>query len=220
MSPSSVSAAVEALGNLEFPTLGHSLEDGFAGTAIRCFTPGLRLIGRARTVRLDTPDAGTINRALCTLEPGDVLVVQSLSPKHACIGAITRAAARARGAVGIVVDGAVTDIDVIAHADPFGPALALYARGTTSLTTKRDAGAGGLGVAVRIGATVVHEGDLVLGDDNGLLFIRTQPGEAYPGAAILAPVLPAAAASDAGEPTLLARIATGVPLTELLYTAS
>ncbi|MFI9630576.1 RraA family protein [Streptomyces sp. NPDC052042] len=198
---------LERLARVELPTLGHFLEEGFVDPSVRRLGRAVRMAGTAATLALDAPDATAVNRALVALRPGEVLVVDMRGDhRHAPIGAVTAAAARARGAAGILVDGVVTDAEALA--DPaFG--LPVHARGTNCLTTKRLDGRGGRHqVPVDIGGVRVAPGDIVLGDADGVLALS---------APMLAAVLPEAEASDAAEPDLLRRIRAGEDLRTLLH---
>jgi 4-hydroxy-4-methyl-2-oxoglutarate aldolase len=141
------------------------------------------------------------------MRPGEVLVIDARGDhRHAVAGAVTAAAARARGASGILVDGVVTD--GAALADPES-GLPVHARGTTCLTTKQLGGSGGRRqVPVDVGGVRIEPGDVVLGDADGVLAL-------HPDA--LAAALPDAELSDAREPELLRRIAKGEPLESLLH---
>ncbi|MEV4036978.1 RraA family protein [Streptomyces umbrinus] len=198
---------LERLRHVDLPTLGHFLEEGFVDPAVRRLGQPRRMAGTAATLALDTPDAAAVNRALVALRPGEVLVVDMGGDHtHAPIGAVTIAAARARGAAGIVVDGVVTDVDALT--DPHH-GLPVHARGTTCLTTKRlDGGGGRHQVPVDIGGIRVAPGDIVLGDANGVI--------ALPPAALAAAVHEAEL-SDAAEPELLRRIRAGEDLRTLLH---
>ncbi|MGW7540489.1 RraA family protein [Streptomyces sp. NPDC054770] len=198
---------LERLKAVDLPTLGHLLEEGFIDPAVRRLGQPRRMAGTAATLALDAPDATAVNRALVALRPGDVLVVDMRGDHtHAPIGAVTVAAARARGAAGILVDGTVTDVDALT--DPHS-GLPVHARGTSCLTTKRLDGAGGRHqVPVDIGGVRVAPGDIVLGDANGVI--------ALPPAALTA-VVRQAELSDAAEPELLARIRAGEDLRTLLH---
>ncbi|WP_405946256.1 RraA family protein [Streptomyces prunicolor] len=198
---------LERLTHVDLPTLGHLLEDGFVDPAVRRLGQPRRMAGTAATLALDAPDATAVNRALVALRPGEVLVVDMRGDHtHAPIGAVTVAAARARGAAGILVDGVVTDVDALT--DPHS-GLPVHARGTSCLTTKRLDGEGGRHqVPVHIGGVRVTPGDIVLGDANGVIALP-------PGA--LAAVVRQAELSDAAEPELLARIRAGEDLRTLLH---
>lgn len=198
---------LERLRHVDFPTLGHLLEEGFVDSAVRRLGEARRMAGTAVTLALDAPDAAAVNRAIVALRPGEVLVIDMGGDHdHAPVGAVTAAAARARGAEGILVDGVVTDVDALA--DPH-LGLPVHARGTSCLTTKRLDGRGGRRqVPVDIGGVLVAPGDLVLGDANGVIALPP---------ASLAAVVHQAEQSDRAEPELLRRIRAGDDLRTLLH---
>jgi 4-hydroxy-4-methyl-2-oxoglutarate aldolase len=198
---------LERAANVELPTLGHFLEDGFLEPAIRRIGLPQRMVGVAATLALDAPDAGAVNRAIVELRPGDVLVIDTRGDHaHAVVGAVTAAAARSRGAAGVLVDGVATDIGALTDPDS---GLPVHARGTTCLTTKQLSGAGGRRqVPVEVGGVRVEPGDVVLGDADGVIALHPD---------VLASVIPEAELSDAREPELLRRIAEGEPLESLLH---
>ncbi|MBN3760656.1 RraA family protein [Burkholderia sp. Ac-20365] len=198
------STLLDQLRQVSFPTLGHFLEAGFAHYGMRALVPNERMIGRAVTLELGSPDALPVNRALAQLAPGDVLVIDMKgNHSHAPVGAVTATAALSAGAAGVVVDGVATDILELRQIG-----LPVFARGTSALTTKRrDTGASHFGATVQCGGVNVDPGMLVLGDDNGLLFAD---------ATTLADVIETALASDRAEPELLARLNAGEPIATVL----
>ncbi|WP_237740738.1 RraA family protein [Crystallibacter crystallopoietes] len=107
-----------------------------------------------------------------------------------------------------MVDGPVTDV-VELNAVYDGEALPVFAHGTTCLTTKRHgSGLAEFGIPVSVGGVTVRPGDVVLGDDNGVVSLAPEAAAA---------VVLQAAASDAAEPDILGRIAAGEPLEGILY---
>ncbi|MGW8527981.1 MULTISPECIES: RraA family protein [Nocardiopsidaceae] len=198
-------ALLRALAGVELPTLGHVLEEGFCDPAVRTVTPGApRMGGEALTVHLAEPDALAVNRALVRLPRGGVLVVGVDGGAHAPIGAVTAAAVAARGGAGIVVDGPVTDLAALRDSG-----LPVYARGSTCRTTKRlGTATGAVGAPVTVGGVRVRTGDLVLGDENGLLVVDPRTFDRS--------LVEGALRSDRDEPGLVARIRAGEPLTGLL----
>ncbi|NYD78659.1 RraA family protein [Arthrobacter cupressi] len=197
---------LDRLSRISVPTLGHFLEDGFLPPVIRRLAGRGTVAGRARTVRIAGQDALAVNRAILGLQPGDFLVVDmSGDHGHAPLGAVTAAAIGAQGAVGVVVDGSVTDL-----ADLKASGLSVHARGTSCLTTKRHGTTGSTsGVELEIAGVRIAYGDLVVADDNGVAVLPPE---------VLSGVLPLAEASDAAEPDLLARIRSGEALDGLLAT--
>lgn len=189
--------SVELEGKLQrvsFATLGHFLEDGFVSHLVRAQLTGVKVVGRARTLRVVNADAFAVNKALVSLLPGEVLVIEMHADhQHACVGTVTACAATAKGARGIVVDGMVTDVVELRAAG-----LPIFARGTSLLTTKLRSDPGSAqNVEIQCGGVTVVPGDWVLGDDNGLLITSTEALEA---------VIDSALASDAAEPALLERM--------------
>ena len=194
-----------AIARVELPTIGHELDDGFCGPSIRPIGTVRRVVGRARTVDLRVPDATSVNEALLSASPGEVLVIQVHSGSHAPVGAVTLAAARAVGIVGIVVDGPITDVRALEAA---AGELPVWATGVTARTTKRLHARPRLHAPVTIGDALVSPGDIVAGDEHGVLILAPET--------ITIEQLEAAADSDAAEPGLLERIASGAPLDTLL----
>ncbi|SDI40946.1 Regulator of RNase E activity RraA [Pseudomonas flavescens] len=203
---SDLDSLVQRLAEVGFATFGHFLDDGFADPGLRAQTPGIRLIGRAATLQLADSDAIAMNQALVRLQAGEVLVVATGGDlRHACVGTVTVSAALGVGASGIVVDGLVTDVVELRQLG-----LPVFARGTSLLTTKlRGSETSRFGQPVTCGGVLVQPGDLVLGDDNGVMFISP---------AALADVIDKACASDQAEPGLLARLAQGEALASVLKT--
>ena len=201
---------MDKLRAVELPTLGHTLDEGFVDAAIAPIAESPRLVGVARTLDLRVPDAYAVNHALLHTNPGEVLVISVAGGAHAPVGAVTAAAAIARGLAGIVVDGPVTDAPALRESRD---RLAVYATGYTARTTKRTGtlGRDSFDAEVCIGGVCVAAGDLVLGDEHGILVL--------PQGNIDPAILNAALAADTAEPDLLARIESGVPLGTLLPTA-
>lgn len=203
-----MSVELEAkLQRVSFATLGHFLEDGFVSHLVRSQLTGVKVVGRARTLRLVNADAFAVNHALVSLLPGEVLVIDMQGDHHhACVGTVTACAATAKGALGIVVDGVVTDVVELRAAG-----LPIFARGTSLLTTKlRSDPASAQNVEIQCGGVTVVPGAWVLGDDNGLLITSTEALEA---------VIDIALAGDAAEPALLERMKRGEAIETVLRMA-
>ncbi|GLO15805.1 4-hydroxy-4-methyl-2-oxoglutarate aldolase [Pseudomonas putida] len=194
------------LRSVSFATLGHFLEQGFVSHEIRAMVPNVRLVGRAVTLRVAHADAIAVNRALASLTHGDVLVIDMAGDHaHACIGTVTQCAALSVGAMGIVVDGVVTDLVELRAAG-----LPVFARGTTQLTTKLlGSASSAFNIPVCCGGVVVNPGDVVMADDNGVLILSPQ---------MVAKAIAQAQASDRGEPALLARLRAGEAVESVLMT--
>lgn len=124
-----------------------------------------RLMGRAVTAHCVPPDFGAVLAALDGVEPGDVLVIDAQGFRsHAMIGEILGGFLRRKGAAGIVCDGAVRDVAELACWSDFSVfSRFISPAGPTGLTEGRVNG------VVSIGGKSVSPGDLIIGDDDGLV---------------------------------------------------
>ena len=181
-----------------------NLDPGQIDPAIRpLMPPGQqpRLFGRAVTAQCAPPDFGAVLHALEIIQPGDVLVIAAGGDAHtAMIGEILSGHLRARRAVGLVVDGAVRDVATLAGWSDF-PVFARHItpRGPVGLTE------GAVNVPVTIGGVTINPGDLILGDDDGL--IALSPASAREGFA-------RAEAKLALEAEWIANLTSGVSVRE------
>jgi len=124
------------------------------------------LAGTAVTVRTRPGDNLAIHRAFDFCRPGDVLVVDGGGDvSQALMGEIMATYAESIGVAGVVLDGAIRDVASIRARDfPF------YARGVTHKGPYKT-GPGEINVAVTVGGMVVKPGDIVVGDEDGLVAI-------------------------------------------------
>jgi len=108
-----------------------------------------------------------VHKALDVAAPGDVIVVDaSASTMTAVLGDLVATKAKHRGLAGFVVDGLVRDLPGISALGDFP----VFARGTTPIGPLHR-GPGEINGAVSVGGIVVHSGDLVLADANGIVVI-------------------------------------------------
>lgn len=128
-----------------------------------------RLFGPALTVRTRPGDNLVVHKALDLAEPGDVLVIDGGGhADRAILGGLIVRYARSRQLAGLVVDGAVRDV-----ADIEALGLPVYARAVTHLGPYKD-GPGEIGGPVSIGGTVVRSGDVVVADQDGVVFVPAE----------------------------------------------
>lgn len=133
---------------------------------------GGHLLGVALTVRVHAGDNLMIHRALQFVRPGDVLVIDGGGDtSRALVGEIMKRVAQSRGARGLVIDGAVRDIDAF-RADDFP----CYAR-VVCLRGPYKNGPGEIGVTVSVGGMVVRLGDIIVGDADGVVAIPVDQAE-------------------------------------------
>jgi 4-hydroxy-4-methyl-2-oxoglutarate aldolase len=126
-----------------------------------------KLVGRAVTVRIPHLDSAAVHIAVDTLVPDDVLVVSMSGDYHrACFGGVVGFATMLRQAAGAVIDGAVTDVSELLATN-----LSIFSRGVSALTTRSLGIEGEVNVPIAMAGAVVEPGDLILGDENGVMVI-------------------------------------------------
>ena len=132
-----------------------------------------RLFGRAVTARCAPPDFGAVLHALDVVKAEDVLVIDAQGiTGHAMIGGILGGHLHRKGAAGIVCDGAVRDVAELAVMDDFPVySRAITPRGPTAWEQ------GAVNRAVVIGGRTIDAGDLVIGDDDGLVSLTPKEQE-------------------------------------------
>jgi RraA family protein len=124
------------------------------------------LCGPALTVRAAPGDNLMAQKAIDMARPGDVIVIDVGGfTDQAVVGEIMAEYAAARGVAGFVVDGAVRDSHFLAEFH-----LPVYARGVTPRGPSK-VGPGEINGPVSIGGMVVHPGDIVVGDSDGVVAV-------------------------------------------------
>lgn len=127
----------------------------------------LRILGPACTVKLYPGDNLMVHKALDVAQPGDVIVVDtSASTMTAVLGDLISTKARHRGIAGFVIDGLVRDIGGVRELGDFP----VFARGVTPIGPLHR-GPGEINFPISAGGVVVHPGDLIMGDLNGVVVI-------------------------------------------------
>jgi 4-hydroxy-4-methyl-2-oxoglutarate aldolase len=170
-----------------------------ADPGIRAVIPDVRMAGPAFTVVAED-DHLPVMDALAEAARGDVLVIATNGGSCAVFGELFATEAARRGLAGIVADGFCRDLRGLRRIG-----LPVFARGTTprsGATASRAA----LGTTITCGGVEVSPGDIVFGDDDGLLIA---PAER------IAPALGAAEAIARSERAILAAQARGEALHDL-----
>ena len=128
------------------------------------------LCARAVTVHCDAPDFGAVLKAVGLVGPGQVMVIDAGShPGNAMIGDVLGGFLHGRGAAGIICDGAIRDTGNLADLEAFS----VYTR-YVNPRGPVGAGLGSVNHPVTIGGRAVNPGDLILGDDDGLVVLSVE----------------------------------------------
>jgi RraA family protein len=148
------------------------------GARLRPMHKAGRMAGAALTVKCRPGDNLMIHKALDMAEPGDVIVVDAGGDlTNALVGELMVTYAMTRGIAGFVMNGAIRDVDMIGSGS-----FPVYAAGVTHRGPYKD-GPGEINVPVAIDGMVVHPGDLMLGDADGILCVPMADAEAVLAAA-------------------------------------
>jgi RraA family protein len=161
---------LQALRDLPVAALSDNMHRNIGTSGLHPYhRPGKQsMAGTAVTARSRGGDNLTYLRALEFCSPGDVLVVDAGGDlNNAVVGGILSFYAAQIGLSGVVLDGAIRDVAEIRERD-----FPVYARGVTHRGPYKD-GPGEINVPISVGGMVVNPGDIVVGDQDGLLAIPT-----------------------------------------------
>ncbi len=168
---------------------------------IRPLRPGRKMVGAAHTVRCHN-DFLAVIKGLKDSEAGDVLVVDSQGSQRAVAGGLFPTEGQRKGLAGIVIDGPCRDTATVTSLD-----IPYYARCSTpyaGTTTSH----GETQIPVSLGGVTVNPGDIVFGDDDGLVVASAEDFET---------LLPIAESIVATEAVMMQRMnEQGISLLDML----
>jgi regulator of RNase E activity RraA len=126
-------------------------------------------VGTAITVRARPVDNLIVYKALEIAQPGDVLVITNENSTLAAIlGDLVVSIAKAKGLSGIVTDGLARDAAGIRELN-----LPVFVRGLSPNSPFKD-GPGEINFPITCGGVVVHPGDVVIGDEDGVVVVSKE----------------------------------------------
>jgi regulator of RNase E activity RraA len=130
------------------------------------YQPMARLLGAALTVKARPGDNMMAMKAIEEARPGDVLVISSDGESNLSVwGGIMATMAVRRKIAGVVTDGLVRDVAQIRKTG-----LPVFATGLTPAAPTKD-GPGQLNTVIACGNVVVQPGDIVIGDEDGVVIV-------------------------------------------------
>lgn len=175
---------------------------GALDSRIKGIAPGRRLAGTAFTVQARPGDNLAIHYAVTVAAPGDVLVVDSGGYVEAGPwGDLLTTYAQQRGLAGLVIDGAVRDVEAIVETG-----FPVFARGVSIKGTEKNQ-PGRVAEPVVCGGVSVRQGDVVLGDRDGVVVVP---------AGDVTATLAAAEAREQHEDEIRVKLRAGESLAELI----
>ncbi|SNR69236.1 RraA family protein [Paracoccus sediminis] len=130
------------------------------------------LAGPALTVKARPGDNLMLHKAIDMAAPGDVIVVDAGGDlTNSLMGELMLAYAIKRGVAGFVLNGAIRDADQFIAMN-----LPVFAAGVTHRGPYKD-GPGEINVPIALDGMVIHPGDLMLGDSDGVLAVPFDAAE-------------------------------------------
>jgi 4-hydroxy-4-methyl-2-oxoglutarate aldolase len=139
---------------------------GFLGPTLRPAQNGVRIGGPAVTALCWPGDNLMIHAAVEQCQAGDVLVVTTTSPStDGMFGELLATSLQTRGVRGLVINAGVRDVAELRDMGFPVWSAAVSAQGTVKST------AGAVNVPVVLGGQVIHAGDVIVADDDGVVCV-------------------------------------------------
>ena len=147
------------------PNISDALHRGNPCKDIRPVWEGIKMVGRAFTVRTYPGDWAKPVEALDKADKGDIIVIDAGGVPPAVWGELASWSAKQKGIAGVVIDGAIRDVPEIKNLK--FPAFAKI----ITPQAGEPKGFGEIGVPIEIGGTRILPGDWIVGDDDGVIAI-------------------------------------------------
>ena len=182
-------------------------KDGALCSRIQAVWPGMRMCGTALTVQCGIGDNMMLHKAISMAGPGDVLLVTNGDYDEAggLFGGMMAASLKARGAAGLVIEGACRDTMQIQELGFPVFSRNICIKATTKLCPGR------INHPIVIGGVLVNPGDVVFGDNDSVVIVPRELAQS---------VLETAEAREAKESGMLQQILKGEITTFNLFSAN
>jgi 4-hydroxy-4-methyl-2-oxoglutarate aldolase len=168
---------------------------GLLNPMMRPLYPGAKACGTAVTIFAHPGDNWMLHVAAEMLEPGDVAILGTSSDNaDGMFGDLLATSFRARGALGLVIDAGCRDAAELRDMGFPVWSKAIHAKGTVKATV------GSVNTPILCAGALVHPGDVVVADDDGVVIVPRL---------VAAHVAAAAAAREAKEAGTRKRLASG-----------
>lgn len=161
---------IDLLKKVSTPNISDAMHRKGAMKNIRAICPGTKMAGRAVTVATFEGDWAKTVEAIDMAKEGDVIVIYNGSPYVAPWGELATLSCINKGIAGVVIDGAVRDVDDIRRLN-----FPVFAASIVP-NAGEPKGFGEINAEIQCGGQSVKPGDFIAGDDNGVVVIPRERG--------------------------------------------
>lgn len=161
---------IELLKRVSTPNISDAMHRKGAMKNIHSICPGTKAVGRAVTVATFEGDWAKTVEAIDMAKEGDVIVIYNGSPHVAPWGELATLSCINRKIAGVVIDGAVRDVDDIRRLN--FPVFAV----SVVPNAGEPKGFGEINAEIKCGGETVKPGDYIVGDDNGVVVVPKERG--------------------------------------------
>lgn len=161
----------KAFSRVSTPNISDAMHQSGALYGINPIKTGFHMVGKAITVKTLDGDWAKPIQAIDKAKEGDVLVVDVNGGKTAIWGELATWSAKKKGVAGVVVDGAVRDVDDILDID--FPVFSRY----VSSAAGEPKGFGEIDAEIGCGGQRVRSGDWIIGDDSGVVVVPREEAQ-------------------------------------------
>lgn len=152
----------DAFAHVVTPHLSDNMSRNIGVKGLQRINKNGKLIGTALTVKVRGGDNLLVYKAMTMIQPGHVLVIDAQGDENnAVIGELIKLDCVRRGCVGFVVDGAIRDVASFENTP-------CYARSITHKGPFKN-GPGEINTPVCVGGQVISPGDILVGDEDGVV---------------------------------------------------
>lgn len=161
---------IELLSRVSTPNISDAMHRKGAMKNLHAICRGTKMAGKAVTVQTFEGDWAKTVEAIDVAVRGDVIVIYNGSPHVAPWGELATLSCLNKGVVGVVIDGAVRDVDDIRRLN-----FPVFAVSITP-NAGEPKGFGEINAEIQCGGQTVKPGDFIVGDDNGVVVVPKERG--------------------------------------------
>jgi 3-hexulose-6-phosphate synthase/6-phospho-3-hexuloisomerase len=161
---------IEIFREVSTPNISDAMHRKGAMRDILPINPGKKIVGKAVTVQTFEGDWAKSVEAIDVAGPENVIVIYNGSRYISCWGGLATQSCKMKGVAGVVIDGAVRDLDEIRELD--------YPIFASSITPNagEPKGMGEINAEITCGGRTVRPGDIIVGDESGVVVIPRERG--------------------------------------------